>query len=106
MLNVLLITFYLSMVRVGEATGMLDTIFLRLYEHLEFEQFMREQVKSALRYPMFVIIAMAIAIVVINILVIPAFANVFKGFGAELPLMTKHFPSSVRRCLQPPPDSR
>lgn len=82
-------TFYLSMVRVGEATGMLDTIFLRLYEHLEFEQFMREQVKSALRYPMFVIIAMAIAIVVINILVIPAFANVFKGFGAELPLMTK-----------------
>lgn len=82
-------SFYLSMVRVGEATGMLDTIFLRLYEHLEFEQFMREQVKSALRYPMFVIIAMGIAIVVLNILVIPAFANVFKGFGAELPLMTK-----------------
>jgi MSHA biogenesis protein MshG len=50
---------------------------------------MREQVKSALRYPMFVVMAMAIAIVIINIFVIPAFAKVFKGFGAELPLMTR-----------------
>jgi MSHA biogenesis protein MshG len=43
--------FYLSMVRVGEATGLLEEIFLRLFEHLEFERYMREQVKSALRYP-------------------------------------------------------
>lgn len=81
--------FYISMVRVGEATGLLDEIFLRLFDHLEFERYMREQVKSALRYPMFVVIAMAIAIVVVNIFVIPAFAKVFQGFGAELPLMTK-----------------
>lgn len=82
-------SFYLSMVRVGEATGLLDEIFLRLFEHLEFERYMREQVKSALRYPMFVVVAMAVAIVVINIFVIPAFAKVFQGFGAELPLMTR-----------------
>ncbi|HZX33560.1 MAG TPA: type II secretion system F family protein [Rhodocyclaceae bacterium] len=81
--------FYISMVRVGEATGLLEEIFLRLFEHLEFERFMREQVKAALRYPVFVIIAMAVAIVVINLFVIPAFAKVFKGFGAELPLMTR-----------------
>ena len=81
--------FYVSMVRVGEATGMLEEIFLRLFEHLEFERFMREQVKAALRYPMFVVIAMAAAVVVINLFVIPAFAKVFAGFGAELPLMTK-----------------
>ncbi|OMG53742.1 MSHA biogenesis protein MshG [Azonexus hydrophilus] len=81
--------FYISMVRVGEATGMLDEIFLRLFEHLEFDRFMREQVKSALRYPMFVVLAMAAAIVVVNIFVIPAFAKVFAGFGAELPLMTR-----------------
>lgn len=81
--------FYISMVRVGEATGLLDEIFLRLFDHLEFERYMREQVKSALRYPMFVVIAMAVAIVVVNIFVIPAFAKVFEGFGAELPLMTK-----------------
>ncbi|MBK9444923.1 MAG: type II secretion system F family protein [Betaproteobacteria bacterium] len=81
--------FYVSMVRVGEATGMLEEIFLRLFEHLEFERFMREQVKAALRYPMFVVIAMVAAVVVINLFVIPAFAKVFAGFGADLPLMTK-----------------
>lgn len=81
--------FYLSMVRVGEATGLLDEIFLRLFDHLEFERFMQEQVKSALRYPSFVVLAMGIALVVINIFVIPAFAKVFKGLGAELPLMTR-----------------
>jgi len=81
--------FYVSMVRVGEATGLLEEIFLRLFEHMEFERFMREQVKSALRYPMFVVLAMAAAIVVVNIFVIPAFAKVFEGFGAELPLMTR-----------------
>jgi len=42
-----------------------------------------------LRYPMFVVLAMAAAMVVINIFVIPAFAKVFQGFGAELPLMTR-----------------
>jgi MSHA biogenesis protein MshG len=77
------------MVRVGEATGLLDEIFLRLFDHLEFERFMREQVKSALRYPSFVVMAMAAAIIVVNIFVIPAFAKVFEGFGADLPLMTK-----------------
>jgi len=82
-------SFYISMVRVGEATGLLEEIFLRLFEHLEFERFMREQVKSALRYPMFVILAMGAAMVVINLFVIPAFAKVFKGFGAELPMMTR-----------------
>ena len=82
-------SFYLSMVRVGEMTGRLEEIFLRLFHHMEFEAFMRDQIKSALRYPMFVVIAMAVAITVINIWVIPAFAKVFQGFGAELPLMTR-----------------
>ncbi len=81
--------FYVSMVRVGEATGLLEEIFLRLFEHIEFERFMREQVKAALRYPMFVVLAMIAAIVIINLFVIPAFAKVFAGFGAELPLMTR-----------------
>jgi len=81
--------FYLSMVQVGEMTGMLDVTFLRLYEHIEFEREMTERIKSALRYPMFVLVAMAIAMVIVNIFVIPAFAKVFEGFHAELPLMTK-----------------
>ncbi len=81
--------FYVAMVRVGEMTGMLEEIFLRLFHHLEFQEFMRTQVKSALRYPTFVVAAMGIALVVINLFVIPTFAKVFEGFNTELPLMTR-----------------
>jgi MSHA biogenesis protein MshG len=82
-------TFYLNMVRVGEATGRLEEIFLRLFDHMEFERDMRERVRTALRYPIFVVIAMTVAIVVINMFVIPEFAKVYAGFKAELPLMTR-----------------
>jgi len=81
--------FYVSMIRVGETTGMLDKVFLRLFDHLEFEKFMSDQIKAALRYPSFVMMAMAVAIVVINIFVIPAFSKVFANLGVELPLMTR-----------------
>ncbi|OGS90380.1 MAG: MSHA biogenesis protein MshG [Gallionellales bacterium GWA2_60_18] len=81
--------FYVSMVQVGEMTGMLDETFIRLYDYLEFERDMRERIKTAMRYPSFVIIAMAIAIVIINLFVIPAFAKVYAGFHAELPAITK-----------------
>ena len=81
--------FYLSMVRVGEMTGRLDEVFLRLFDHLEFDRDMRARVKSATRYPSFVIVAMLIAMVVVNIFVIPQFEQVFATFNAELPLMTR-----------------
>ena len=81
--------FYVAMVYVGETTGRLEEIFLRMFNHLEFQEAMRNQVKSALRYPLFVIAAMAIAIVIINLFVIPEFAKVYKGFNAELPALTR-----------------
>ena len=81
--------FYVSLVRVGETTGTLESVFLRLYEHLEFEREIRDRIKSALRYPMFVVIAMVIAIAIVNVVVIPAFAKLFAGFNAQLPLMTR-----------------
>ncbi len=81
--------FYVAMVRVGEATGRLDEIFLRMFEHLEFERETRARIKEALRYPSFVLIAMVVAVSVINVFVIPAFAKVYAGMGAELPLMTR-----------------
>lgn len=81
--------FYVSMIKVGEMTGRLDLILLRLSEHLEFEREMRNRIKTALRYPMFVMIVMVIAIAVVNIFVIPAFAKVFAGFNAQLPIMTR-----------------
>jgi MSHA biogenesis protein MshG len=81
--------FYLAMVKVGEMTGRLTEVFLHLAEHVEFERDVRERIKQALRYPMFVMIAMAIAVVIINIFVIPVFAKVFAGFHTELPLITR-----------------
>jgi len=81
--------FYISMVRVGEMTGRMEEVFLRLYDHLEFERDMKERVRTALRYPIFVIVAMLIAITIVNLWVIPTFAKVFAGFNAELPLMTR-----------------
>ena len=81
--------YYISMVQVGEMTGTLDDTFMRLFEHMEFEREMRERIKTAMRYPSFVLMAMAVAIVIVNLFVIPAFAKVFAGFRAELPLMTK-----------------
>jgi MSHA biogenesis protein MshG len=82
-------TFYVSMVQIGEMTGALDEIFIQLYAHLEFEKEMNERVRSAVRYPIFVVAAMAIAIVVVNIFVIPAFVKVFESFHTELPLLTR-----------------
>lgn len=81
--------FYISMIRVGEMTGRLTEVFLRLNEHMEFEKDVRERIKQAMRYPIFVLIAMLVAIVILNIFVIPVFAKVFAGFNAQLPLITR-----------------
>jgi len=81
--------FHVAMVYVGESTGRLEEIFLRLFHHLESQEFVRTHVRAALRYPTFVVMAMAGAMLVINLFVIPAFAKVYKGFGADLPWMTR-----------------
>ena len=81
--------FYISMVRVGELTGALEEVFLRLFNHLEFEREIKSQVATALRYPIFVIVVMGVAVVIVNIFVIPAFARIFASFKAELPLVTR-----------------
>ena len=81
--------FYIAMIRVGEMTGRLTEVFMRLTEHLEFERDVRERIKQAMRYPTFVVIAMGIALVIINIFVLPVFAKVFAGFNTQLPLITR-----------------
>jgi len=82
-------SFYVSMVQIGEMTGMLEETFLRLYTYLEFEKAMRENIRAAVRYPIFVVLAMAVAIVIVNIFVIPVFAKIFSGYRTELPLITR-----------------
>lgn len=81
--------FYVSMVQVGEMTGMLEETFLRLYTYIEFEKEMRDNIRAAVRYPIFVVSAMVIAIVIVNIFVIPVFVKIFRNFHAELPPLTK-----------------
>lgn len=76
---------FVSVVHVGENTGQLDAAFLQLSNYLEREQATRKQIKAATRYPMFVIIAITMAIVILNIYVIPVFADMFSKFGADLP---------------------
>ena len=81
--------FYVSMVKVGESSGELEKIFARLHEQLEFDMDMRRKLKGALRYPMFVCIALLIAITIINIWVIPSFAAMYASFKVTLPLVTR-----------------
>ena len=81
--------FYVSMVQIGELTGMLEETFLRLFTFIEFEKQMRDNIRAAVRYPIFVVVAMAIAITIVNIFVIPVFAKVFAGYHTELPFITR-----------------
>lgn len=81
--------FYVSLVRVGETSGQLEQVFRQLAAYLEREKKTRDQIKAAMRYPVFVLTAIALAVVIINIFVIPAFSAMFAKFGAELPLPTR-----------------
>jgi MSHA biogenesis protein MshG len=79
---------FLSLVHVGENTGRLDLAFKEIGRYLELEKNTRKQVKSATRYPLFVISAMAAALAVITVFVIPVFSETFDRLGADLPWQT------------------
>lgn len=79
----------ISMVKVGENTGKLEDAFQQLSAYLELERDTRNRIKAALRYPMIVIGAIAIAIAIVNIVVIPAFAGVFSKMKMDLPWQTQ-----------------
>lgn len=80
---------FLSLIHVGENTGRLDLAFQEVTKYLELEKNTRKQVKSATRYPMFVIGAMAAALAVITVFVIPVFAETFERLNAQLPWQTE-----------------
>lgn len=80
---------FVSIVEMGETTGTLDKAFMRMYDYLMMEQEIKDRVKSATRYPMTVIIAIGIALGIITVFVIPAFAPLFRSLGDEVPLPTK-----------------
>ncbi|HIF9217288.1 TPA: type II secretion system F family protein [Photobacterium damselae] len=80
---------FVSMINVGENTGRLDSSLLQLANYYEQEMETRRQIASAMRYPMFVLTSIGLAMVVLNIKVIPQFASMFSRFGMELPLPTR-----------------
>jgi MSHA biogenesis protein MshG len=82
-------SFFVNLVRVGEETGNLDRVFLFIAEYLELEIETKKKVKTALRYPILVICATLVALVVINIFVVPTFAKMFLDANIDLPLATR-----------------
>ncbi len=81
--------FYVSLIHVGENTGQLDAVFMQLANYLERELETRKRIATAFRYPTFVLIAISVAITIINLMVIPAFAKIFASFHAQLPWATR-----------------
>jgi type IV pilus assembly protein PilC len=79
---------YCNLVAAGEQAGILDTLLDRLATYKEKIQAIKGKIKSALFYPVSVIVVAFIITAVIMIFVIPAFKDVFKSFGADLPAPT------------------
>ena len=82
-------SIYISLVKAGESSGLLDKIFLRLADNLEKQQKLKNKVKGALMYPAIVIILMAVVIFILMVFVIPQISNLYVSLNVELPLATR-----------------
>ncbi len=78
-----------SMVEAGELSGQLDRIFVRMADHFEKEVAFESKVRSALTYPIIVLVVAALVIFILMWKVVPTFSDVLKSMNAELPLVTK-----------------
>jgi len=76
---------YCNLVEAGEAAGILDQLLDRLAVYMEKTEAIKSKIKSALMYPISVLIVAFVVVAVIMIFVVPSFKTVFAGFGAELP---------------------
>lgn len=80
---------YTSMIQAGEASGNLDTILVRLSQYIENMTRLVAKVKSALAYPISVLIIAVVITAIIMIKVVPIFEDMFKNLGASLPMPTQ-----------------
>jgi len=80
---------FTNMIAAGEAGGILDTILKRLATYIEKAVKLKGQVKSAMIYPVAIIVIAGLVVTVILWKVIPTFATLFAGLGAELPFLTR-----------------
>ena len=79
---------YCNLVEAGEAAGILDQLLDRLAVYMEKTEAIKSKIKSALMYPISVLIVAFVVVAVIMIFVIPSFKSVFASFGGELPMPT------------------
>ena len=79
---------YCNLVEAGESAGILDQLLDRLAVYMEKTEAIKSKIKSALMYPITVLIVAFVVVAVIMIFVIPAFKEVFSSFGGELPMPT------------------
>ena len=79
---------YCNLVEAGEAAGILDQLLDRLAVYMEKTEAMKSKIKSALMYPISVLVVAFVVTAVIMIFVVPAFKEVFSNFGADLPAPT------------------
>lgn len=79
---------YCNLVEAGEAAGILESLLDRLATYMEKTEAIKSKIKSALMYPMSVVIVAFVVVTVIMLFVIPAFKEVFTSFGADLPAPT------------------
>jgi MSHA biogenesis protein MshG len=82
-------SLYISIVRVGEATGTLERSFLRLTEYLTQEKDLNDRVKGAMRYPFIVVITIVLAAIFLSTYVIPKFEPIFAALQGNIPLPTR-----------------
>lgn len=80
---------FVSMIAVGESKGRLDQVFKQIGLYIDRDETTRKHIKSAMRYPMFVLLALVGALVIVNLKVIPAFAEFFGSFDVPLPVVTR-----------------
>ncbi|MFM7025627.1 MAG: type II secretion system F family protein [Limnohabitans sp.] len=80
---------YVSLVQAGEAAGILDTMLERLSSTLEKNEMLHARVRAALTYPGVVIVIALAVLALILLYVVPVFEEVFRAFGAQLPLSTR-----------------
>ncbi len=81
--------FYINMVRAGEAGGVLEAVLERMGIFLESAQELREYIKSALVYPIFLVCVGGISIIILMTFVIPKFSMIFADMGRTVPLATR-----------------
>lgn len=82
-------TVYVNIIQTGEANGRLDEAFEKCVNLLKKEMTLRGKLVSAMVYPIFLIVLVIAMIIVMSIVVLPAFKDLFESFGSELPVMTQ-----------------